>query len=99
MSVYVTISPQLSSAVCRVLPDIPRSWLLFVLEYLQSFNAWWRFLRIASNFTQSFWLKNKAQLSKHLWRTCKAETDISQYFLWLLSPIGGEATYVVEMSE
>ena len=39
--------------VCRILPDIPRSWLLFVSEHLRSFNSLWRFLRIASNVTQN----------------------------------------------
>ena len=39
--------------VCRILPDIPRSWLLFVSEHLRSFNSLWRFLRIASNVTRN----------------------------------------------
>ena len=39
--------------VCRVLPDIPRSCLLFVSEHLRSSNAQWRFLRIASNVTRN----------------------------------------------
>ena len=41
------------SEVCRILPDIPRSWLLFVSEHLRSFNSLWRFLRIASNVARN----------------------------------------------